>query len=122
MHVVRRLIALLLILALPAYAGAALGLPTACAGMNAPAAQRADAAHPCCQTTDAAGEEGSSQPAKSAPCKPGYQCKTGSLLHLQVPPIPQVPTTPGTLAAKVESPHFADDPAGIWRPPRITTL
>ena len=122
MHFVRRLIALLLIVALPAYAWAALGLPTACAGMNAPAAQRADAAHPCCQTADAAGEEGSSQPAKSAPCKPGYQCKTGSLLYLQVPLIPQVPTTPSTLAGKVESPHFADDPAGIWRPPRIAIL
>jgi hypothetical protein len=117
MHLFRRLIALLLIVTLPAYAWAALGLPEACPMQTVPAAEMTAAGHACCEVAEAAHDE-SPQPGKSHPCKPGQQCKTGSLYHLQVPPTARVHITPGTLAAATEIPILSRDPTGVWRPPR----
>jgi len=118
MHVFRRLIALLLIVTLPAYAWAALALPEACPMQAAPAAEMSDAGHACCEAAEAASDK-SPQPGKSNPCKPGQQCKTGSLYHQQVPRAAQASVAHDVIAAVAETPVLSRDPAGIWRPPRI---
>lgn len=118
MRVIRRLIALLLIVTLPAYGWAALALPETCPMQAAPAAQMTEANHACCEAADAANDE-SPQPGKSNPCKPGQQCKTGSFHPLQFPSAAQAPVTPDMIATVAETPVLSRDPAGIWRPPRI---
>lgn len=117
MHFFRRLIALLLIGTLPAYAWAALGLPEACPMRTMPAAEATAAVHACCEIGAAANDE-SPQPGKSNPCKPGQQCKTGSLYHLQVPTPARVDVTPSTLAVATEISVPSRGPTGVWRPPR----
>lgn len=116
MHIFRRLIALLLIGTLPAYAWAALALE-ACPMQAAPAAEMTAAGHACCEAADAANGE-SPQPCKSDPCKPCQQCKTGSFHPLQFPSAAHAPVATGTIAAVAKTPVLSRDPAGIWRPPR----
>lgn len=118
MHFIRRLIALLLIVTLPAYAWAALALPEACPMAAAPVGQMGDAGHDCCETVEAV-DDASSQPAKSTPCKPGQQCKTGSFHPPQFLSTAQAPVAPDMIATVAETPVLSRDPAGIWRPPRI---
>lgn len=117
MHLFLRLIALLLIVTLPAYAWAALGLPEACPMQTVPAAEMTATGHACCEVAEAANDE-SPLPGNSNPCKPGQQCKTGSLYHPQVPPTARVPVKSGTLVAATEIPILSRDPTGVWRPPR----
>lgn len=118
MHVIRRLIALLLIVTLPAYGWAALALPEACPMQAAPAAEMIETGHACCEAADEQNDE-SPKPGKSDPCKPGQQCKTGGFHPLQFPFSAQAPVAPDMIATVAETPVLSRDPAGIWRPPRI---
>lgn len=122
MHFFRRLIALLLIVALPAYTWAAPGQPSLCAGSAPPAVAVAQAASACCHMAGAAQEDGSYRPAKSTPCKAGDQCRTASPFYLQLPRTAAIPSAPSILVAGTESPLLSQDPAGIWRPPRTFFL
>lgn len=118
MHrIIWRLIALLLIVALPAYAGAALALPETCPMQTVPATVMSEAGHTCCAPAQATDDE-STQPGKGNPCKPGQHCKTGSLYHALVLRAAQAPAAHGVIAAVAETPDHSRNPAGIWRPPR----
>lgn len=118
MHFVQRLIAVLLIVTLPIYGWAALGLPGTCPMQGTSAAQTSAAGHGCCKNDKMApGDDGSTQPADGSPCQAGQQCQTGSLHHPQanacragtVPVVPVVAAAPAIVSP---------DPAGIWHPPR----
>ncbi len=115
MHFFRRLIALLLMVTLPAYAWAALALPEVCPMQSMPTMEMVDAGNTCCDP--ASGDHG--HPDKPHPCKPGQQCKTGSFHPLPFPSAAQAPVTPDVIATVAETPVLSRDPAGIWRPPRI---
>src|SRR5574338_384201 len=114
MHLARRLIALLLMVTLPAYAWAALGLPEACPMQTAPMVEMASVGHACCD--HASGHHG--QPGKHHPCKPGQECKVGSLYQPEFPHVPQAFVADATVASTAESSLLSRDPAGVWRPPR----
>ncbi len=107
---IRRLIALLLMVTLPAYASAALSLPQVCP-MQASMMDMADA---CCESADDDG----GQPGEEHPCKPGQECKTGSLFQPKFPRFAQPFVAAETVVLAVESLLLSRDPTGVWRPPR----
>jgi hypothetical protein len=115
MRCFRRLIALLLMVTLPAYAWAALGVAEACP-MQAmmPMADAAEGGHACCDPAD--GDYG--QPDKPHPCKPGQECKTASLYQPLFPRLAQPVVAAATVVSAVESLLLSRDPTGVWRPPR----
>ncbi|NMG45424.1 hypothetical protein GPA22_17050 [Aromatoleum toluvorans] len=118
MYRFRRLLALLLIVALPAYAWAAVGLPEACGIQAVPTAQAAAPGHPCCASGQM-GDDTSQQSDHGTPCKLGQQCKTGSLSVLPAAfPAPPL-RAPYLLVADGESQVSARLPDAIWRPPRL---
>ncbi|MBI1907264.1 MAG: hypothetical protein HYS20_13685 [Rhodocyclales bacterium] len=113
MRLFRRLIALFLMVTLPAYAWATLDLAQACP-MQAAVMEMGDCGHACC---DPVGNE-QGQPDKPHPCKPGQECKTGGLYQPELPR-----TTSAFQAATILGPAAASllasrDPSGVWRPPR----
>lgn len=120
MPTLRRLIALLLMLTLPAYAWAALGLSELCPMQSSapmvemPMAEMAGTDHTCCD-----GVEGDhSRPDKPHPCKPGQECKAGSLYQPALPRLPHALPVSDTVVAAAESSVLSRDPTGVWRPPR----
>ncbi|MBI1907269.1 MAG: hypothetical protein HYS20_13710 [Rhodocyclales bacterium] len=117
MHLIRRLIALLLIVTLPVYAWAALGLPDACPMQVEAVAQAGEIGNDCCASVES-DDDASSEPTERTPCKPGQQCKTGSIHPPYLPTTAQAHAAPATIVAFAESPLLSRSPAGIWRPPR----
>lgn len=113
LHRIRRLIALLLMVTLPAYASAALSLPEVCP-MQSSMMEMADSGHTCCDSVDDAG----GQPDEEHPCKPGQECKTGSLYQPEFPRSAQPFVAAPTVVPAVESLLLSRDPTGVWRPPR----
>jgi hypothetical protein len=107
----RRLIALLLMVTLPAYAWAALALPEVCPMQPTPMAEMGDAGDACCDPMDG-------QPDKPHPCKPGQECKSSSLYQPALPRLARPSVTAETVVSVVESPVLSRDPSGVWRPPR----
>lgn len=118
MPTLRRLIALLLMLTLPAYAWAALGLSELCpmqsSATMAPMAEMLDTDHACCD--EAEGDHG--QPDKPHTCKPGQECKAGSLYQPGLPRLPHALPPSDAVVATAESTVLSRDPTGVWRPPR----
>lgn len=116
MPFLRRLIALLLMVTLPAYAWAALGLPDVCPMQGMDQVELADSGHDCCDPTD--GEHG--QPNKRHPCKTGQECKTGNLHRWAFASIAQVIVAAEPIVSAAESPLLSQDPTGVWRPPALS--
>lgn len=114
MHFFRRLIALLLMVTLPAYAWAALALPEVCPMQSTPMMEMASTGDACCDPAD--GDHG--QPDKPHPCKPGQECKSSNLHQPVFPRLAQPFVAAATVVSAVESPVFSRDPTGVWRPPR----
>lgn len=118
MHRFRRLIALLLIFTLPAYAWAALGLPEACRMKAVEAVQEPAVAHTCCASGQMS-DDASQQSDPGTPCKLGQLCKTGTLSYLPASFLAPAPLAPCLLAAVGESQVPSRLPDAIWRPPRF---
>ena len=118
MYFIRRLTALLLMVTLPAYAGAALGLSELCPMRSAPMSEAADGGHPCCDPAGMPADAEHGMPDTSPPCKPGQECKSASLFHPLVPPATQPFMATATVVAGPESAVPAGDASRLWRPPR----
>jgi len=114
MRFFRRLIALLLMVTLPAYAWAAVGVSEFCPMQSVSMIEMADADHPCCDPADG----GQGQPDGQNPCKPGQECKTGSLYQPAFPRAAQPVVAAAVVVSAVESLLLSRDPTGVWRPPR----
>ena len=115
---VRRVIALLLMMTLPAYAWAVLGVSVACPMLAMPMAEMADVGGACCGPADVPAGDAHGQPGKADPCKPGQECKTGNLYDPQFPPRGEPIAASDVVVAVTISPIVTRDPAGVWRPPR----
>ncbi|WP_137889013.1 hypothetical protein [Pseudomonas sp. 2FE] len=70
-----------------------------------------DAGQDCCQGMGSSSDHGK-------PCKPGQECKTGSLLQVSIVKHPVRLASPIVLSL---SSDFlpAQAPSGVWRPPRV---
>lgn len=119
MRLFRRLIALLLMVTLPAFAWAALGLPDACPMQSMSMEAMAEAGHDCCDPAAAQTDDGSGQTDHDHGCKPGQECKTGSLYEPQFPRTAQPPPAASAVAPSAESLILSRTPTGVWRPPRF---
>ena len=113
MHVFRRAVALLLMMTLPAYAWAVLGVSEVCPMQAMPMAEMGDIGHACCAPAD--GEN--SQPGKAHPCKPGQERKSGNLYDAQLPRLGEHFAASDVVVAATVSAIVARDPGGVWRPP-----
>lgn len=113
-HCFRRLIALLLMVTLPAYAAAALSLSGVCPMQSTHSTGMADTGHVCCEQTD----DDHGQPDKQHNCKAGQECNSVSLNVPVFAPIEQPLVAAPTVMSTAESLVLSRDPAGVWRPPR----
>lgn len=115
MPTLRRLIALLLMVTLPAYAWAALGLSEPCPMQSStPVAEMPENGHACCDEA----EDDHDRPDKPHPCKPGQECKAGSLYQPALPRLPHALPVSDTVVATAVPSVLSRDPTGVWRPPR----
>jgi len=117
MRALRHLTALLLIVTLPVYAWAALGLLQFCPMQSVPMAEMADAGDACCDP-EAPADRDHGQPDRAHPCKSGQECKTGSLYDPQLPRLGESLVAADSVITAPEAPILSRDPAGFWRPPR----
>jgi hypothetical protein len=113
-HCFRRLIALLLMVTLPAYAAAALSLSGICPMQSTQSTGMADTGHACCEQAD----DDHGQPDKQHNCKSGQECNSVSLNLPAFPPIEQSLVVAPTVVSTPESLVLSRDPTGVWRPPR----
>lgn len=117
MRLLRLLTTLLLIVTLPAYAWASLGLSSHCPMEQARGAALADGSD-CCDPADP-GDSGEGKGSKSQPCKAGQECKAGSLYQ----PRPERVALPAPAAREIPSAvrhlFVSRDSTGVWRPPRF---
>ena len=113
MRTLRSTLILLLCLALPAYGYAALGIvqPPCPMQMGEAAMSMADGAHDCCLDADTAAKTGH-------PCKSGQECKVGSLFQFATPQFAFLFTAASPALPALSLPPIANDPSGVWRPPR----
>ncbi|HRP95091.1 MAG TPA: hypothetical protein PL143_02470 [Rhodocyclaceae bacterium] len=121
MRTLKQLVVLLLIVALPVYAWAGLDLPAVCAMQSTPAAGLTGSGPPCCSRADTAADDAQAQSGDPLRCKAGQQCKTVNI-HLLLPagtPLPDAPSGDG-IAVATASRVPSGDPAGPWRPPRLS--
>lgn len=117
MRTLKRLTAMLLILALPVYAWAALGVTWVCPMDAVPMAGMTGAGHACCDVAKASAESAQDRSDKAHPCKPGQECKAGSLYEPQLSRTGESPVAADGVIATPESPVLSRDPTGVWRPP-----
>lgn len=117
MRFFRRLTALLLLVAFPAYALASLGVLENCPMQAMPMDEMAETGHACCDPADATADGEQGQPEKPHPCKPGQSCKTGSLHDGQIPRLNQSSVTAERMTAAPEPRVPFRDPVAVWRPP-----
>lgn len=113
-HRFRQLIALLLMVTLPAYAAAALSLSEVCPMQSTQSTGMADTGHACCEQ----GDDDHGQPDKQHNCKPGQECNSVSLNLPTFPRIEQSLVASPTVVSTAESVVLSRDPTGVWRPPR----
>lgn len=121
MRPLKQLVVLLLIVALPVYAWAGLDVPAVCAMQSTPVAELAGSGQPCCGTVDAGADDTQAQSDDPLRCKVGQQCKTVTI-YLLLPagtPLPDA-LSGDEVAVATASLVPSGDPAGPWRPPRLS--
>lgn len=65
----------------------------------------------CCHDMNSSSDHGK-------PCKPGQECKTGSMLQVSIVKLPIM--LPSPLVLSFSSDFLPDQaPSGVWRPPRV---
>lgn len=115
MRPLRHLTVLLLIFTLPIYGWAALGLWQNCPMQSMSVEALADSGHDCC---DPAADRSDGDQGQPHGCKPGQECKTGSLYDPRIPRLGDVLVAADGVNAAPPDVVLSRDPAGLWRPPR----